>query len=1048
MPYKLCQPGIAESIDASRPHLSQEIIKLVAEGLLFEKINRVRGADRKRKVYFLTPEGEREEKKIRKELKEKSIKIILDDENKKIKLKNISKYISGKDPLLKALSNLKDNTLNLETKDIPAENVFVGRKEELDDLKNVVKKVENEGSQTVFIEGEAGIGKTTLVNEIKNYAENRDYIISSGRAFFESSDPYLPFKDIFEDISNYPEVNESNVENILEVKGPKIDDKESLNNQLEATFYETTKTLKRISSKRPILIFIDDLQWADRASVHLLHYLTDNFEESPVLIISAMRPHYFEENEGLKEIQYRMDGLNNFNKINLDPLNWKESLEAVKKLLKENDVPETFVEMIHEVSEGNPLFTKESIKQLIDDNVVDPTKNRYPDKKDEIKIPNVVTNIMEKRFYKFDRDTKKVLQIGSVIGEEIKLDLLLNVLNIDKLEIYDCIDNLLETNIWKEIPSEEKYRFSHSLTHKAAYDNIPLIKRREIHKIVANNILELYDDLESYYTDLGHHYDESNNYDLAAEYYYKAGEHAEDMYAYEDAVEMYENALDCYEKLNYDEIYKILEKLADAKSILGKFEESRNHYNEALIKFSNKIDDISKSNFPLKMYRKIGDSWLNQGEFDKALMFIDQGLSLKKEDTLEGCKLLNVKGWALVYKGDYESAEKVFNEELELSKKIDNPTEISQSYHDLGSLSIRLGKYDKGVEYLEKAISMWKKDGNQKGLYKSINNLGIIYLNQGDLDKAKEYYERSIELNKIVGNKKDKASSLANLGSIEYLKGRPRKAIEVLTECLQVFNKIGDKRGKSNLVNNIGFIYRDLGEFEKALNNHKESLKINKEIGDKRGIASSLNGIGELKTLRGKYDEGYEKIKKAHDIFSEINDVDGKAITHNSLAKLYREEGKYDKAIKHHKEAVNIWDDLDDKLNYALSISYLGLTLLKIDKTEEAYNDIKEALDVTSELSSKFEKGISRRALALYYKKKNDWEKGLEEIEKAEDIFDNIKSKYHLSKTVKDKAEIFLKLDRPNKARTSIKKSYNLFDEMNLKQEKEECKDFIENLNS
>ncbi|MFW5928558.1 MAG: BREX system ATP-binding domain-containing protein, partial [Thermoplasmatota archaeon] len=964
--YKICQPGIAESINASRPHLSQEIVKLVAEGLLFENINRVKGMDRKRKVYFLTPEGKKAEERTRKKLSDKNIEIILDDERKNIKLKDISEYINGRDPLLKALSNLEEDTLNLEKKDIPLEDFFVGRKNELKELKNIVDKVKDEGSRTIFIKGEAGIGKTSLVNEVKKFTQEKDYIFASGRAFFESSDPYLPFKDVFEDLSENPEINQSNMENILQINGPRIDDQESLNNQLRATFYETTKSIKDISSEHPIMIFIDDLQWADRASTHLLHYLTDNLDKSPVLLISAMRPHYFEENEGLKEIQYRIDKLDNFKEIELEPLDWKETMDTVKKLLKENDVPESFIEMIYDISDGNPLFIKESIKQLIEDDVVDPIKNRYPDKKDEIKIPKVITNIMEKRFYKFDRNTKKVLQIGSVIGEEIKLELLLNVVNLDKMVVYDCIDNLLETNTWIEIPSENKYRFSHSLTHKAAYDNIPFIKRRELHKIVANNILELYEyKLENYYSDLAHHFNESKKYEKAAEYYYKAGEHAEDMYAYQDAVEMYEKAIDCYDELEGKEVYKILEKLGDAKSILGQFEECRNHYNEALIKFSNKTDDIKKSNFPLKMYRKIGDSWLNQGEFDKAKMFIDQGISLKNDESLEICKLLNVKGWCLIYKGDYEKAKEIFLEELELSKKLDNTEEISQSFHNLGSLLIRFGDHEKAVEQLEKAISMWKEDDNQKGLYKSINNLGIIYLNHGKLDKAKEYYKKSLELNKMVGNERDKASSLANLGSIEYLKGKPRKSLELMTECLQVFNKIGDKRGKSNMLNNIGLIYQNMGEIDRALEKHEKSLKINKETGDKPGIAMSLDSIGNIYVLKGETEKAYKNINKAHEIYKEINDIDGKAGTHSSLGRLYQLEGDYEESIEHYKKSINIRKELEDKLNHVLNLSSLGETYVKSGKIDKAYEKIKKALDISSELSSKFEAAMSRRSMGL-----------------------------------------------------------------------------------
>ncbi len=162
----------------------------------------------------------------------------------------------------------KTNTIDVEQNDI-----FVGRSEELKKLKSLAEEVKKGNCRTVFIAGEAGIGKTTLVNEFKHFAVNNGFSFLVGTCHGETADPYLPFKEAFNRYLEEEDYSDGSFAMMPVERSMDIEDKKMFDAEREATFYETTENVKDIARETPLAVFIDDIQWADQASLDILGYM-------------------------------------------------------------------------------------------------------------------------------------------------------------------------------------------------------------------------------------------------------------------------------------------------------------------------------------------------------------------------------------------------------------------------------------------------------------------------------------------------------------------------------------------------------------------------------------------------------------------------------------------------------------------------------------------------------------------------------------------------------------------------------------------------------
>lgn len=981
VPYELCIPGISKILNLKQNVIRMEIsqMKKRGENLIEEDIKHVRGVAKKRKVYFLTSKGYERAREIRERIMNMNTKVVLDNGRIiDIKLKEIGKHIHYKNPLIVAINNMDENgIIHLNIRKEKKKDIFVGREKEINYLWSVIEKLKN-GGKIIFVTGEAGIGKTRLILEMRKEIMKRGYEFFWGRAYFDSSEPYLPFKEIFENYLNTGK--DDNIKLLINVvkslfyreSGMNVEDKKSFESQRNSMWWEISERIKDVASIRPLIIFIDDLQWADRSTLQLLLYLGDHLRDSPVLLIGAIREG--ENNEYLEDVLERMSRMNLYEELKLKGLKWKDTKEIIENIVGKENVPEEFINLIYRNTKGNPLFIRELVREMIDEGIIDPIKGKYPTK-DELKIPRIIDQLVKRRIKLLNNKERKILEIGSVIGENIPYPLLLSISQIEEFELLDYVDNLISIGLWYEELNEEKLSFSHGLIQLAVYENIPKIKRKKLHLMIAEKMKKIYkENLNNYYSELAYHYERGGDNKNAVEYYVKAGEEAEKIYAHEDAISFYEKALE----LIHDYVKKsnIYTKLGDIYGVMGEYDKAESYYHKAL-----KI--IKENERKAKITMKIGDLHARRGNYKEAMKNYDNALRYLSEKSEIYASVYNSISWVYFELGKYYKAIEYANMAIEKSL---NDKDKARGYHNIGTVYLNMGNYKLALQFLNKAVKIHKKLKNLKRLSVDYNNIGIVLQKMGNIDEALRYYEYSLKALEKVGDKDGLSAVYGNIGTLYFYKGEIDKALQYYEKSLYMNEKIGCKQGIGAILVNLGYGSMKKGDLKKATEFFENSLKIIEDIGDAYTISFAYKGLAELYLELKNIKLSIEYIKKSMEIANKIGSQYLLCEGYILLSYINVFQDNFKKGIEYGGIALSLAKEIESNIEIMKSYRVLGVAYREKGDYEKGEDYLKKAMNISEELGMKGEYAINLYELGLLYKKQED-EKWKETIEKARSIF-------------------------------------------------------------
>jgi len=478
---------------------------------------------------------------------------------------------------------------------------MIGREREFSQLKECVDDLLQGRGQIISVIGEAGVGKSRLVSELKGYTADKEITWLEGRCvsigesigywvFTDILRSYLEFADddtpeaLREKIvssmqSLFPQVWEEVVPyvgNLLSVKfGNEWDDRIRYL-PAEQVKYQTFLTLRDIfhtlSQQKPLLLILEDMHWSDNLSLDLLNLMMDDLSLAPMLLLCVYRP-YREHRSWHISSQASAKCLDRYTELTLRGLTEHESRRLVQSLLRIENLPDSIRESILQKAEGNPFFVEEVIRSLIESDIIYQDGDRWyaRDAVSDITVPDTIQSVIMSRIDRLEDEVRYVLQSAAVIGRLFRHRL---------LQYTTQQEQHLDRYLWqledRDLVYEEhaipelEYSFRHVLTQETAYSTILSRRRREFHGKVAEGYEALYSSrIEEYYEELAYHYSRSNNQQKAIEYLVKAGDKSREAFANEEAIEYYKQALqidpsDADIWTNQGFAYQSLGKLVDA----------------------------------------------------------------------------------------------------------------------------------------------------------------------------------------------------------------------------------------------------------------------------------------------------------------------------------------------------------------------------------------------------------------------------------------------------------------------------------------------------
>ncbi|MBS3817426.1 MAG: tetratricopeptide repeat protein [Candidatus Thermoplasmatota archaeon] len=802
---------------------------------------------------------------------------------------------------------------------------FVDREDILKELNHYKEMVSSGEGRCVFLKGETGVGKTRISDEFLRRCEEGDFKILRGRClYYEGTEPYLPFYEGLEDYLEEEEESEEETTSPAFMGQPtssgssestpmsfiateedeeEVTDEMSFSDQQDMMFNRVTDILKDISEKKPVIFFMDDLQWIDDSSAQLLHHLARNISDNRIFLLGAFRPEelrYERENPPLENTLNRMKEEKVLSIIEINRLDQQSVSELVKDYLERKDLPEEFIWTLYRESEGNPFYVIEILNSMMQEGVLDPKSYTWNPEEElsNISIPSSIKDITSRKIEKLDKDQKKVLMFASLLGTEFNFQILEKVVDMDVIELLDIIDSLEEQGLIQEVPDsdDELYRFHHLQTRTVLYEEMGRSRKRVTHQRIGEILEDFYEgELSEHQFELSRHFFEGKQYEKAFRYSKKAAEKSL-------------QGLDISTAIDYFE--KALESLQKGENI----EEAEEKERSLLERLGDLYYDIS--------------DWRSAKE-----IYIDM-IRRARERNDEEMEALGLRRLGHVYKElrEHDKAEGYCEQALEISKKLDDPKGIAESNRALGYVHWREGEHEEGKEHYEEAIEKAKKSDSDKELALNYLALANIYAQQGEHDRAIEYYEKSLpplEANNVY---RQLARAHNNIGD-QYMKKKEwDKAIEYFDKCLDYAGKINNKQFLGWGAFNAAEIYTRIGETEKASEYLEGTEDILKQIDDYLGLAAVHHVRGMIKEEEGDLDSAVEYYERALDIMEDLEVPFNRAEYTLDLGIAYKEKGKYGKAEENLKKAKETFERI-------------GAADKFIDKAKEALESISSSSD-------------------------------------------------------------------------------------------------------
>jgi predicted ATPase len=873
----------------------------------------------------------------------------------------------------------------------PLSTPFVDREQELTRLQDYLDKALDGNRQICYISGEAGAGKTRLVNEfaLRAQEKNENLVVAIGTCDPQTGQgtPYLPFIEVLNQLTGDIEAklaqgeitqeNANRLSNILIASGEVLveagpdlinlfvpgaslatligklviqktgwQDKlrkrsdaktvpEQVNTELDKDkiYEQYINVLGKLSEKVPLIVVLDDLQWADESSLQLLFRISRRIENSRLLVIGTYRPNDIAmgrngERHPIEPVLTEMKRYLGDITIDLDVANEKNGKLFIEEYLRVSDVnvDSDFIEKMYSITEGHPLFVVELLDvlqtrgELVQD--VDGHWQLSGIEVDWSQLPARIDGVIEERVGRLSSDQLELLKGASVEGKSFTAEIIAKLLSKDSRELIREISGDLQRR-HRLVEAEgvarlgrqriSNYRFSNKMVQAYLYSSMDEVEASFMHEEIGYALEELYgESADNIAVRLAWHFEMAQIPDKARYYLQKAGEQASAKHADRDALNYLSKALEMtpeeeietrfdilYNRqsvfdrqgnreaqwIDFDALESIGKKLDDPE----KQAKTALHKSEYFLQTDNYESGLESANKVINLAHSLGDSELEakgrltkasllnrMDRYDESIDILEQGLLLsrKANDTLTEAKTLYAIATITTHQGRIEEAEKLLNEVLEIALDLNNDFIITP-LNGLAYIYDKKGEYEKTYEQSIKALKIAREYGVKSSEGILLNNLGANQIKLGDFDSATEYLNKSIDLNKKIQSELIQTLSTLLLGDIAWKRGEPETGKTYYDEALEVTQRIGSNYWKAYALTGIGNVLTDMGEYDEAEKVLKEAIEIREEMGNQLLVFDPLSGLAKLHNLNGSPQEALEVCKPILTHLEEGNDLFG-----------------------------------------------------------------------------------------------------------------------------------------------------------------------------
>lgn len=633
---------------------------------------------------------------------------------------------------------------------------------------------------------------------------------------------------------------------------------------------------ERRLSRTPLLLVIEDLHWADTASLDALSFVLDRMEHSPLMLLITERP------DG--EVDRLRPGRTSLTALRLAPLSEADGRRLLAAFFGADGLHQALAGRILARAGGNPLFIEEIVRGLIDVSVMQQVGSawRVVEREATAEIPVTIEAILLGRVDRLPSEARRLLHHAAMIGPRFDAGLLQAVSG--RASVDTVLDLLCDTEILEEtggggFQGAQTYRFTQTLLQEVIYNNLLLSRRTEEHAIIGNVLERRFgadtERLEEMAL-LGHHFGLSEHKAKGALYLIAAGDRARALYAIDDAIRHYEQAMAALAAAGEEgpEWLAARERVADLLGPSGEREAAVQHYGALLEIYSATDDRVASA----RIKRKCGHLLWEAGRREEALSSFAAAATL-----LDG---------------------------------LNAPTESAHLSQERGHLAFRMGDYAGALQAADDAldrIAAFAPEGlttqreAMRVTAEALNTKGVALARLGRSAEAIGIVEQSVAVAEGADLLNAACRGYTNL-AVLYTITNPKRAIEVCRCGFDMARRIGDLGFQARLLANLAVAYCTFTDrcTPDGMPAAERAIAIDRELDQRDHLPVSLLVLGQIHQCHGRPDVARSLYHEALELAGQTQEAQLLFPCYDGLATLCLDAGDLEAAERYFAAARDI----------------------------------------------------------------------------------------------------------------------------------------------
>jgi DNA-binding winged helix-turn-helix (wHTH) protein/tetratricopeptide (TPR) repeat protein len=763
----------------------------------------------------------------------------------------------------------------------------VEREEALSRMRSWLDKMLGGERQIVFVTGEAGIGKTALVDTFaRSIASDRNIRIGRGQCLehYGTGEAYLPVLEAIGRLGR----EQRQVVDVLRAHAPMwllqmpslvgASDRELLTREVfgatrERMLREMGEALEALTAELPLVLVLEDLHWSDYSTLDLISYLANQRQAARLMLIGTYRTvDVIVSGHPLKGVKRELLAKQQCEELPLEYLSREAVASYLAVRFPDNRFPSDLARLIHERTEGNPLFMVNAVDYLVAEGLISESEESWrlvvKIENVEVKVPDSIKQMIEKQVDHLDANQQRMLEAASVAGVEFSTLAVVAALGEDRAPVETQCDELARqrqfiqdcgVQIQPNGEAASRFGFIHALYQNVLYERVPASRRVQLHRRIGEHVESLYGARAGEIAvELAMHFEQGANYEQAARYLQQAADNDIRRFAYQEAVALSRRGLE------------LLARLPDSPQRVQQ---------QLRLQLTLGVPLIAIKGYATA---DVGSVYMRARELCEQL-----------GETPEISRVL----WGLwtfrLLRAELVVAREIAEEFLRLSERLSYPGHVMRAHLVMEVTCMHLGEFASAMEHFEKTLSLYDPERHRDDAFFYTQNPGVgmrcfaawALWFLGQPDQALNRVQEALTLARELSEPHGMAYALSFAAILHQLRREPRMAQEYAEEGLAISTEHGLVMYKAQSTMTRAWALIERGRRGEAIEQMRQGFAAYQETGTELLTPYFGSLLAEALGKERKAEEGLRGLKE----WVEVAHLNGNA---SHLAEAYRIMGE------------------------------------------------------------------------------------------------------------------------------------------------------------